>query len=58
MVDEVWKSRPPPEVNPVFVQHLEFSGRSVAEKLKDLREKLLQEKARGIVFTALDEVTL
>ncbi|KAI3978771.1 hypothetical protein MKX01_015946 [Papaver californicum] len=56
LVDEVWKNRPPPEVNPVIVQPLEFAGRSVAEKLKDLREKLLKEKARGIIFTTLDEV--
>ncbi|RZC87008.1 hypothetical protein C5167_041937 [Papaver somniferum] len=55
LVDEVWENRPPPEVNPVSVQPLEFAGRSVAEKLKDLREKLLKEKARGIIFTTLDE---
>ncbi|KAI3962054.1 hypothetical protein MKW92_005747 [Papaver armeniacum] len=56
LVDDVWENRPPPEVNPVIVQPLEFAGRSVAEKLKDLREKLLKEKARGIIFTTLDEV--
>lgn len=38
------------------IQPLEFSGRSVSEKLKTLREKLTQEKAYGIVITALDEV--
>lgn len=58
LVDEVWKSQPPVETNPVNVHPLEFSGRSVADKLKDLREKLIQEKARGIIFTALDEVSL
>ncbi|KAI3962918.1 hypothetical protein MKW92_051974 [Papaver armeniacum] len=56
LVDDVWEFRPPPEVNHVIVQPLEFAGRSVAEKLKDLREKLLKEKARGIIFTTLDEV--
>ncbi|KAI3857447.1 hypothetical protein MKW98_026574 [Papaver atlanticum] len=56
LVDDEWENRPPPEVNPVIVQPLEFAGRSVAEKLKDLREKLLKEKARGIIFTTLDEV--
>ncbi|KAI3893103.1 hypothetical protein MKX03_015673 [Papaver bracteatum] len=56
LVDDVWENRPPPEVNPVIIQPLEFAGRSVAEKLKDLREKLLKEKARGIIFTTLDEV--
>ncbi|MCL7034223.1 hypothetical protein MKW94_002893 [Papaver nudicaule] len=56
LVDEVWENRPPPVINPVIVQPLEFAGRSVAEKLKDLREKLLKAKARGIIFTTLDEV--
>ncbi|CAI9110722.1 OLC1v1010791C1 [Oldenlandia corymbosa var. corymbosa] len=56
LVDEVWTSRPPLEINPVVVHPLKFSGRSVTEKLKDLREKLVQEKARGIVITTLDEV--
>ncbi|XVE82668.1 hypothetical protein DITRI_Ditri16bG0024400 [Diplodiscus trichospermus] len=56
LVDEVWKDRPPAEINPVIVHPLEFAGRSVAEKLKELREKLTNEKARGIVITALDEV--
>lgn len=58
LVDEVWKDRPPVEINPVIVHPLEFAGRSVEEKLKDLRQKLIQEKARGIIFTALDEASL
>ncbi|OWM74525.1 aminopeptidase P1-like [Punica granatum] len=56
LVDEVWKNRPAAEINPVIVHPLEFAGRSVTDKLNDLREKLIQEKARGIIFTALDEV--
>ncbi|CAN1224964.1 Aminopeptidase P1 [Linum perenne] len=56
LVDEVWKSRPADEANPVTVQPLEFTGRSVAEKLNDLRERLKTSKARGIIITTLDEV--
>ncbi|XVF17852.1 hypothetical protein REPUB_Repub10bG0160600 [Reevesia pubescens] len=56
LVDEVWKNRPPAEINPVVAHPLEFAGHSVAEKLKDLREKLVNEKACGIIITALDEV--
>ncbi|CAA3007692.1 probable Xaa-Pro aminopeptidase P [Olea europaea subsp. europaea] len=58
LVDEVWISRPLLEINPVIVHPPEFSGSSVQEKLKDLREKLVQEKARAIIITALDEVSL
>ncbi|KAF8012462.1 hypothetical protein BT93_I0585 [Corymbia citriodora subsp. variegata] len=56
LVDEVWKNRPPPEINPVNVHALEFAGRSTTDKLNDLRERLTQEKARGIIITVLDEV--
>ncbi|KAL7256309.1 hypothetical protein ACSBR1_010269 [Camellia fascicularis] len=56
LVDKVWKNQPPVEINPVNVHPLEFAGRSVADKLKDLREKLKQEEARAIIITTLDEV--
>ncbi|KAJ8550078.1 hypothetical protein K7X08_033785 [Anisodus acutangulus] len=56
MVDEVWKNQPPPETNPLIVHPLELAGRSVADKLKDLRENFLQEKARAMIIKALDEV--
>ncbi|KAF9591681.1 hypothetical protein IFM89_005553 [Coptis chinensis] len=56
LVDEVWKSRPPMETNPVIIHPVEFAGRAVAEKLKDLREKLTKENVCGIVLAALDEV--
>lgn len=58
LVDEVWKNQPPAETNPLIVHPLEFAGRSVADKLKDLRAKLVKEKARAIIITALDEVNL
>lgn len=56
LVDDVWKSRPPAEVNPILIHPLEFSGRSVSDKLKDLRAKLVDENARAIIITGLDEV--
>ncbi|KAF5958167.1 hypothetical protein HYC85_005392 [Camellia sinensis] len=56
LVDEVWKDRPPVQINPVNVQPLEFAGCSVADKLKNLREMLKQEGARAIIITTLDEV--
>ncbi|KAI9092258.1 hypothetical protein K1719_027758 [Acacia pycnantha] len=57
LVDEVWTNRPPAEINAVIVRPLEFVGRSVADKLKFLREKLRLEKTQGIIFTVLlDEV--
>nr|XP_043606348.1 aminopeptidase P1 [Erigeron canadensis] len=56
LVDEVWKDQPQPQFNLVTVHPLKFSGRSVSDKLKDLRDYLKKEKARGIIITTLDEV--
>ncbi|XP_065874563.1 aminopeptidase P1 [Euphorbia lathyris] len=56
LVDQVWKNRPPAEANPVVVHPLEFTGRSVADKLKNLREKFKHENAGGMIITTLDEV--
>ena len=56
LVDEVWKDRPLVEPRPVIVHSVEFAGRSVPEKLKELRGKLVHEKATAIIITALDEV--
>lgn len=56
MVDIVWKDRPPAEILPVNIHPPEFAGCTVAEKLKDLRAKLIREKAYGIIISSLDEV--
>jgi len=56
LVDEVWKDRPLVEPRSVIVHPVEFAGRSVPEKIKELREKLVHEKATAIIITALDEV--
>ncbi|KAM7262725.1 hypothetical protein ACFE04_000408 [Oxalis oulophora] len=56
LIDQVWKNQPPAETNPAVIHPLEFSGRSVGDKLKDLRQNLISKNAHGIVITALDEV--
>jgi len=58
VVDEVWKKRLPAQANPVIVHPLQFAGQSVADKLKELRRKLVLGKARAIIITALDEVNV
>ncbi|CAI8583814.1 unnamed protein product [Vicia faba] len=56
LVDEIWTNCPPAEIKAVVVQPLEFAGRSVIDKLLDLRKKFVQEHAQGLVVTTLDEV--
>lgn len=58
LVDDVWKNRLPAQANPVIVHPLQFAGQSVAEKLKELRKKLVMGKACAIIITALDEVNV
>ena len=53
LVDEIWTNCPPAEIKAVVVQPLEFAGRSVIDKLLDLRKKFVQEHAQGLVVTAL-----
>lgn len=56
LVDEIWTDRPPAAINPVVIHPIEFAGKSVTDKLKDLRGRLALENARGIIVTTLDEV--
>ncbi|KAH7352339.1 hypothetical protein KP509_19G040400 [Ceratopteris richardii] len=56
LVDEVWKNRPEPVINPVMVQKIEFAGKSSEEKLTELRTKLREANASAVIVTALDEV--
>lgn len=56
LVDQIWKDRPAAEIRPVILQPFKFAGCTVADKLKNLRRQLDQEKAHAILVTALDEV--
>lgn len=66
LVDEIWNadgSRPPAPRNEIFTQPLKYAGKSVAEKVKEVREeiaKLAKSKTdlnlTGFVATMLDEV--
>lgn len=73
LVDEVWQdvsseeaqSRPPPSRREIFVQPLRFAGKSIAEKVAEVRgevQKLCEQhsadglRLAGFVATMLDEV--
>lgn len=57
LVDILWKDRPSPPKTSTRVQPESLAGRSVSQKLKELREALEKEKAGALVVTALDEVS-
>uniref|UniRef100_K7LND7 Creatinase N-terminal domain-containing protein n=1 Tax=Glycine max TaxID=3847 RepID=K7LND7_SOYBN len=50
-VDEVWINCLLAEINAVIVHPLNFAGRSVADKLKDVRKKPVQEQAQDSIFS-------
>jgi len=55
-VDPLWSNRPPPPDGKVIVQPTERAGKSVKDKLAQLRENLVNLGAEGQVVAALDEV--
>ena len=57
LVDRVWGVDRPPRPNyPVAVHDIKFAGKSVADKLAELRAELDKKKCAGLVISALDEI--
>jgi Xaa-Pro aminopeptidase len=57
LVDIIWKEeRPVPTKSQVTFLADKFTGASVVEKLKKLREAIKEKEADGIVLTALDDI--
>lgn len=54
--DTLWKERPPLPDAFVCVQPQKYAGRSVGEKLSLIRSTLQQQKADGLLLSALDEI--
>lgn len=56
LVDEVWSDRPPRSAGPLMVLPLRYTGRSVWEKVGDVRVKMAKKGANVLIITALDEI--
>uniref|UniRef100_A0A7N0URY9 Creatinase N-terminal domain-containing protein n=1 Tax=Kalanchoe fedtschenkoi TaxID=63787 RepID=A0A7N0URY9_KALFE len=56
LVDEILSNRLPAAINPVVIHPVEFAEKSVTDKIMDLRGRLAQENASGIIATTLGEV--
>ena len=56
LVDAVWDEQPPPPANAIYQLPDEVTGRSVAEKLADIREAMDAAGATLLVLTKLDEI--
>lgn len=57
LVDAVWGSlRPPVPTSPFRLHPLKYAGRSVTEKVSEIRQRMDAKKASLSIFTALDDV--
>ncbi|XP_058444565.1 xaa-Pro aminopeptidase ApepP [Malaya genurostris] len=56
LIDLIWKDQPVAPRNPIIPLSVEYAGRSVAEKLVAMREKMTDKRASVVVVSALDEI--
>ena len=56
LVDAVWQDRPPAPSHPIYLLSEADTGRSVADKLGAVREKMTEEEVAVLILTKLDEI--
>ncbi|WP_027380570.1 aminopeptidase P family protein [Chryseobacterium daeguense] len=56
LLKEIWKDRGTPSKNPIFVQPVERAGKSVAEKIAAIRQKMEDQDATVHIISSLDDV--
>lgn len=57
LIDQVWAtSRPETPKSPFRVHPLEYAGKSVVDKVNEIREQMKDKKATMSIFSALDDI--
>jgi Xaa-Pro aminopeptidase len=56
LLKEIWKDRGAPSKNPIFVHPVERAGKSVAEKIAAIRQKMEDQEATVHIISSLDDV--
>ena len=56
LVGEIWTDRPALSAEPVYELDVEFTGKSRAEKLAQIRESLVKEQADTLVLSSLMDI--
>jgi Xaa-Pro aminopeptidase len=56
LIDLVWDEQPAKPNNPVISLDIKFTGKSVADKLTEIRAKMSEQNSKIMVVTALDEI--
>lgn len=56
LVKELWKDRPSLPDDKVFIHDVKFAGKSVEEKLSEVRNKMKEESADNYLISSLDDI--
>lgn len=56
LIDEIWTDRPPLSEKPAFELDVKYAGKTVADKLSDIREKMAAAEADMHVVTTIDDI--
>lgn len=56
LVDRIWTNRPPLPASQTFLYDEKYAGKSVADKLADVRKEMEACKADHLIITKIDEV--
>ena len=56
LLGAIWEDRPACSQAPAFIHDLEFAGKSCAEKVSEIREKMAKQKAAFHLVSTLDDI--
>lgn len=56
LLKEIWKDRPVPSKNPIFVHPVERAGKSVVDKIAAIRQEMEKQEATVHIISSLDDV--
>lgn len=56
LIDLIWTERPPRPLNQVVQHPMQFAGKSISDKLEDVRKEMSNEGVEVLIVAELDEV--
>ena len=56
LFEQCWPDRPAYPSNPVICHELQYCGKSLIDKVNDLRKEMEKKKTDALVVSALDEI--
>ncbi len=56
LVEDMWTDRPEKPADPVFIHELRYTGKSTAEKIDMVRQKMLADHADAALYAGLNDI--